>query len=118
MAAFNLSGKIENRNAKAVAIELYGDNQHRMRDTMLLVATVLLATTIASHAFAAGRVGGGGFGAEVRTGQMSRDFSPPIIDEPLSTPAPTFNLSDPYTVPQSSETPVSPASPGSIFGNG
>jgi hypothetical protein len=42
---------------------------------------------------------------------------PPLLDSVPSTPAPNFNPSTPYTVPQSSETPVSPASPGSVFGS-
>jgi hypothetical protein len=43
---------------------------------------------------------------------------PPFVNTaPATMPPPTFNLSSPYTVPQSPETPVSPSSPGSIFGN-
>ena len=40
----------------------------------------------------------------------------PWLDRVPSMPAPIFNPSSPYTVPQARETPVSPASPGSIFG--
>jgi hypothetical protein len=40
----------------------------------------------------------------------------PWPDRVPSMPAPIFNPSSPYTVPQARETPVSPASPGSIFG--
>jgi hypothetical protein len=39
-------------------------------------------------------------------------------EPPPPQPGPTFNPSTPYTVPQLRETPVSPASPGSVFGNG
>jgi hypothetical protein len=72
---------------------------------------------MASHAFAAGEHMGGGLGGGFRGGHMSHDFTPPILEQ---TPhmAPTFNPSDTYTVPQSPEVPVSPASPGSVFGNG
>ena len=41
---------------------------------------------------------------------------PPLLDRVPSMPPPIFNPSSPYTVPQTRETPVSPASPGSIFG--
>jgi hypothetical protein len=86
---------------------------------MILLAIVMLGTAVATHAFAAGRMGGGlgldsGFGG----GHMSDGFAPPIVNEAPSMPAPTFNPSDSYTVPQSPEMPVSPGSPGSVFGNG
>jgi hypothetical protein len=42
----------------------------------------------------------------------------PLVNPTPSMPPPTFNQSSPYTVPFSRETPVSPASPGSIFGSG
>jgi hypothetical protein len=42
----------------------------------------------------------------------------PLVNPAPSMPPPTFNPSGPYTVPFSRETPVSPASPGSIFGSG
>lgn len=38
----------------------------------------------------------------------------PLISAP-SNPVPQFNPSSPYTVTPSAETPVSPASPGSVF---
>jgi hypothetical protein len=38
----------------------------------------------------------------------------PLISVP-SSPAPQFNPSSPYTVTPQGETPVSPASPGSVF---
>src|SRR5271154_425390 len=47
-----------------------------------------------------------------------RSPPPPLLDRVPSMPPPTFNPSSPYTVPFSRETPVSPASPGSIFGSG
>jgi hypothetical protein len=39
----------------------------------------------------------------------------PYIGDTISTPSPIFNPSSGYTVPTSPETPVLPASPGSIF---
>jgi hypothetical protein len=71
---------------------------------------------VATHAFAAGRVGSGLNGGD-RGGHMGHEFQPPILEQAPTTPAPTFNPSNSYTVPQSPETPVSPASPGSVFGN-
>jgi hypothetical protein len=41
-------------------------------------------------------------------------FGVPLISTP-SNPVPQFNPSTPYTVTPSAETPVSPASPGSVF---
>jgi hypothetical protein len=74
------------------------------------------------EAMAVGTSGGlglsGGFeGGNVGGGFRSSAFvsaPPPVINNP----APVFNPSEPYTLPQSPETPVSPASPGSVFGNG
>jgi hypothetical protein len=43
---------------------------------------------------------------------------PPLVNPAPSVPPPTYNPSSPYTVPFSRETPVSPASPGSIFRSG
>jgi hypothetical protein len=42
----------------------------------------------------------------------------PFVNPAHSMTSPTFNPSSPNTVPFSRETPVSPASPGSIFGSG
>jgi hypothetical protein len=44
-------------------------------------------------------------------------FASSPLDRAPSMPPPIFNTSRPYTVPQSRETPVSPASPGSVFGS-
>jgi hypothetical protein len=41
---------------------------------------------------------------------------PPLLDRVPTMPPPTFNPSSQYTVAPSPETPVSPASPGSVFG--
>jgi hypothetical protein len=123
MATVNLTSRERaNRRGKAVAIQLRNEDVRqtsRMRNAMILLAIVMLGTAVATHAFAAGRMGGGlGLDSGSRGGHMSHGFQPPILDEAPTMPAPTFNPSDPYTVPQSPETPVSPASPGSVFGNG
>jgi hypothetical protein len=95
------------------------------KSNLIATAIAVLTTSIAvfglsSQAFTAG--GGLGLNGEfggVRTasGFHSSAFvsaPPPVIN----TPAPVFNPSESYTVPESRETPVSPASPGSVFGNG
>jgi hypothetical protein len=117
-----ISRETANRRGKTVAIQLGNEDLRqtsRMRNAMILLAVVMLGTAVATHAFAAGRMGGGlGLDSGFRGGPMSHGFQPPILDETPTGPAPTFNPSNPYTVPQSPETPVSPASPGSVFGNG
>jgi len=120
MARLNAASKETARRARAIAIEFNLEQKtFRMRKMMLLLAIIILGTAMATHAFAAGRMGGrldlgGGF----RGGHMSHGSAPPILDEAPTMPAPTFNPSDSYTVPQAPEAPVSPASPGSVFGNG
>lgn len=83
------------RRARAIAIEFnQGVEQQtfRMRKAMLLLAIIMLGTAIASHAFAAGRMGhdfglsGGVHGDHVRSG-----FHGSILDTVPSMPAPTFN---------------------------
>lgn len=89
-----------------------------MKHTLRVVATAaLLAGMVATNAMAAGHGGGfaaGGFAG----GHMGRGFGGPIPGSIISTPAPILNPSSSYTVSPSPETPVSPASPGSVFGNG
>ena|ERR1700688_706805 len=89
-------------------------------NTMILLAAVALSTAVATDALAAGRGGGGGHGGRggFGGGQIGGGFSEPAVGPVPSMPPPVFNPSSPYTVPFSPETPVSPASPGSIFGNG
>jgi hypothetical protein len=122
MATINGTSVVKGRKAEAVATESGQGDKHliRMTHAMLLVALAMFGATIATHAFADNSVGadGLGFNAGLRAAHMGRSFSAPIVDEPLSTPAPQFNPSEPYTIPQSPEIPVSPASPGSVFGNG
>jgi hypothetical protein len=44
-------------------------------------------------------------------------FENRTFDRVPAPTAPTFNQSSPYAIPQSPERPVSPASPGSVFGD-
>jgi len=81
------------------------------RNTMMLVTAVAIVTSAATAALAAGRGGEGG-------GAGQGGFGGPLLDGTPETPPPTLNPSTPYTVPAPAETPVSPASPGSVFGNG
>ena len=83
------------------------------RNTTIVLVAIMLGAAV-TDALAAGRGGGGGF----RGGHVGRGFNGPLLDSVPSAPAPVFNPSSPYTVSPSPETPVSPASPGSIFGNG
>lgn len=86
---------------------------------MILLAAIALSTAVVTHALAAGRGGGGhGSGGGFGGGHIGGGFRGPVLDRVPSMPSPVFNSSSPYTLPQSRETPVSPASPGSIFGNG
>jgi hypothetical protein len=122
MTRFNAASKETARRARAIAIEVnQGVEQQtfRTRKVMVLLAIVMLGTAMATHAFAAGRVGGmgGGLGGGFHGGHMSHGFQPPVLNEAPAMPTPTLNPSESYTLPQSTETPVSPASPGSVFGN-
>jgi hypothetical protein len=121
MTHFNAASKETARRARAIAIEInQGVEQRtfRTRKVMVLLAVAMLGTAMATHAFAAGRMGGmgGGLGG-FHGGHMSHGFQPPVLNEGPSMPAPTFNPSESYTLPQSPENTVSPASPGSVFGN-
>jgi len=89
--------------------------------TMILLAAITLSTAAATDALAAGRgggAGGHGGGGRFGGGQIGSGFTEPVVGPVPSMPSPVFNPSSPYTVAPSPETPVSPASPGSIFGNG
>ena len=96
------------------------------KKSTLIVPTAIAALTTAiavlglgSQAFDAGGGLGldGDFGGGAASGLHSSAFvsAPPPV---FNTPAPVFNPAEPYTIPESRETPVSPASPGSVFGNG
>jgi len=112
------------RRTQAVAIahgQAVQQQTSRMH-AMILLAIVMFGSALASHAFAAEGMGGGmdagGAGHGLGVGGHMGAFHAPMIDQAPSMPAPTFNPSEPYSLPQSPENSVSPASPGSIFGNG
>jgi len=117
-----------NRRGKAIALHLLNESEQqtsRIRNAMILLAVVILSTTAAAHAFAAGPMGGLGLSSGFQIAQVGAGFHSPAFNSAPSTPPPVFNMpapvfnpSEPYTLPQSPETPVSPASPGSVFGNG
>jgi hypothetical protein len=90
-----------------------------VRKTMMLVTAIAIVTAVATDVLAAGRGGeGGGVGAGESRGTISEGgFGGPLPDSAPEMPPPIFNPSTPYTVPPPGETPVSPASPGSVFGN-
>jgi hypothetical protein len=82
---------------------------------LLLLAGIVLGTVAAKGALAAERgltnmPVGPGFQSN-HIGGFDRPF-----DRAPTMPPPVFNQSNPYTVPQSLEKPVSPGSPGSVFG--
>jgi hypothetical protein len=83
---------------------------------LILLAIIAISTTVATGALAAGRVDGGGHSGGFGAAHLG-EYRGPLVDRAPST-QPHFNPSSPYTVPQPRETPVSPASPGSVFGNG
>jgi hypothetical protein len=71
------------------------------------------AMALTTPAFSVGGSGG--------LGHIGERFNSPVNSAPppvINNPAPVFNPSESSTVPESRETPVSPASPGSVFGNG
>jgi hypothetical protein len=115
-----------NQREKTIAIQFSNENEQRtsrIRDAMILLAIVMLGTAVGTHAFAAGRMGGGvGFSGGFGTGHVSGGSHSPVFNggspPVFNVPVPVFNPSEPHTVPQSPETPVSPASPESVFGNG
>jgi hypothetical protein len=81
-------------------------------NTMMLLAAMTFSIAVATDGLAAGRGGRGG------GGHIGGGFRGPLLNSVPSMPPPIFNPSSSYTVPPSREAPVSPASPGSIFGNG
>jgi hypothetical protein len=86
------------------------------RNTTILLAATTLSIAVATDSLAAGRGGRGGGG--FRGGHLGGGFGRPLLNSVPSAPPPVFNPSSPYIVLAPPETPVSPASPGSIFGNG
>jgi hypothetical protein len=82
---------------------------------LLVLAGIVLGTVAAKGVLAAERAPFNvPAGAEFQSnyvGGFDRLLRGPAL------PPPVFNQSNPYTVPQSPERPVSPASPGSVFGD-
>jgi hypothetical protein len=81
------------------------------RNLVVLAAAALLASAVATNVLA---VGHGGFGGGYSGGHMGGRFGGPLIGSAPMT-SPIYNPSTPYTVTQSPEVGVSPASPGSLF---
>jgi hypothetical protein len=85
------------------------------RPAIIALAAITLSTAAVTSAPAAERGGEnatrGASEGEIRGGAVPFQESTPQL------PPPIFNPSTPYTVPAPGETPVSPASPGSVFGN-
>ena len=95
---------------------------HMRRFERMALATLFLAACVAffdafvtiEHAHAAST----NPAPRIQDTNPGRSAPPPLVNPAPSMPPPSFNPSSPYTVPFSRETPVSPASPGSIFGSG
>ena len=83
----------------------HGDIQMK-RNLVILAVAASLAGMVATDALAAGH----GFGG----GHVGGRFGAPLVGSAPMT-SPIYNPSTPYTVTQSPEVPVSPASPGSLF---
>ena len=81
------------------------------RSLVALAAAALLTGAVATNALAAGH---SEFGGGHLRGHMSVRFGEPLIGSEIGT-SPIYNPSSPYTVTQSPEVGVSPASPGSLF---
>jgi len=86
------------------------------RAALITLAAIAFSTAAATGASAARR-GGEGVTAAAGEGHFRGGYVPMQEGVPQAPP-PVFNPSLPYTVPAPGETPVSPASPGSVFGNG
>jgi hypothetical protein len=83
------------------------------RTAIIALAAITLSTAVVTGAPAAER---GGESATGGAGEI-RGSAVPFQESVPQLPPPIFNPSSPYTVPAPGETPVSPASPGSVFGN-
>ena len=83
---------------------------------LLLLAGIVLGTVVAKGVLAAERGLTNVPAGPVFQNNHIGDFDRPL-DRAPALPPPVFNQSSPYTVPQSLERPVSPASPGSVFGD-
>jgi len=88
------------------------------RNTMMLLTAIMLITAVATDATAAERDGGGGGMGEFRGGHLDGGFSPPLLNSvPEMPPRGLYSIHSLHC-PCPERDPVSPASPGSIFGNG
>jgi hypothetical protein len=90
-------------------------------NTLIILASITVSMTLVSTDALAVDLGGGGAGhggGAQGGGHIDRGFGGPIVGPVPTMPPPILNPSYPYTLPESPEIPVSPASPGSIFGNG
>ncbi len=95
-------------------------SNHYIRKSMSSLALVLFTTALATSALAAGH-GGGGFGAGhggMRMGGGGGVVGQRFFNDEIPMQNPVFNPSEPFTVHQLPEVPVSPAGPGSVLGNG
>jgi hypothetical protein len=80
MTRFNAASKERARRARAIAIDFnqaVEQQTFRSRKVMILLAIVMLGAAMATHAFAAGRIGSG-LGGSFGGGHISRGFAPPI----------------------------------------
>jgi hypothetical protein len=83
---------------------------------LLLLAGIVLGTMAARGALATDRGANSvPAGAELHSKHIG-GFDRPLDRGPVMPP-PVINQSNPYTMPQSPERPISPASPGSVFGD-
>jgi hypothetical protein len=89
-----------------------------LRETMIVLATAAALTGgLTAESFARGGGGeghGGGFG-DGGGAHMGGGFG--AFPDRIPSVSPHLNPFTPHTLPESRETPVSPASPGSVFGS-
>jgi hypothetical protein len=101
--------------AQNAVAQVVGRNEKAIRPhAMILLAIVVFGIVAATHALAAGR---GASGSGPQGSHASTGFQGSPVTAVPTMPAPILNPSVSYTIPQSPEVPVSPGSPGSIFGN-
>ena len=86
--------------------------------TQLFFSAIVLGTVAVKGALAAepGPTNVPGSGS-FQSNHVNGGFGGSTFYRAPALPPPVLNQSNPYTVPQSSERPVSPASPGSVFGD-
>ena len=79
--------------------------------------TILLAVIVLSAASATKVLAATSLPATHSHPRVPRGFGASLYNQAPSMPPPLFNPSTPYIAPATPEVPVSPASPGSVFGN-